>query len=58
MNSSAPVPSQFLEPAHLHDLLRHVDAEEISLRNTLLLLQAVPAMSQSTDGAARDAAAD
>ncbi|MBC7968322.1 MAG: hypothetical protein H7Z17_20645 [Fuerstia sp.] len=53
MNSSAPVPSQFLEPAHLHDLLRHVDAEEISLRNTLLLLQAVPAMSQSTDEAER-----
>ena len=53
MNSSAPAPSPYLEPAHLHDLLRHVDAEEISLRNTLLLLQAVPAMSQSTDEAER-----
>ena len=53
MNNSAPVPSPYLEPAHLHDLLRHVDAEEISLRNTLRLLQAVPAMSQSSDEAER-----
>ena len=53
MNNSARVPSQCLEPAHLHDLLRHVDAEEISLRNTLRLLQAVPAMSQSSDEAER-----
>ncbi len=53
MNNSAPVPSQCLEPAHLHDLLRHVDAEEISLRNTLRLLQAVPGMSQSFDEAER-----
>lgn len=37
MNNSGPVPSQYLEPTHLHDLLRHVDAEEISLRNTLRL---------------------
>lgn len=53
MNSSAPVPSQCLEPAHLYDLLRHVDAEEISLRNTLLLLQAVPSLSQSSDESER-----
>ncbi|MCX7387108.1 MAG: hypothetical protein NTX48_10615 [Planctomycetales bacterium] len=53
MNNSGPVPSQYLEPAHLHDLLRHVDAEEISLRNTLRLLQVIPAMSQSSDEAER-----
>ena len=53
MNNSAPVPSQCLEPAHLQDLLRHVDAEEISLRNTLRLLEAVPVMSQSSDEAER-----
>jgi hypothetical protein len=53
MKDSAPVPSACLEPAHLHDLLRHVDAEEISLRNTLRLLQVVPAMSQSSDEAER-----
>lgn len=55
MNNSAPVPSHFLEPAHLRDLLRHVDAEEISLRNVMRLLQEVPVMSQSADeGQRRD----
>ena len=55
MNNSGPVPSQYLEPTHLHDLLRHVDAEEISLRNTLRLLQVIPAMSQSSnEGERRD----
>lgn len=49
MNSSVPVPLHHLEPEHLRELLRHVDAEEISLRNTLQLLQAVPAMSRSAD---------
>ncbi len=53
MNNSVPVPSHCLEPEHLHDLLRHVDAEEISLRNTLRLLQAIPALSQSSDDAER-----
>ena len=55
MNNSGPVPSQYLEPTHLYDLLRHVDAEEISLRNTLRLLQVIPAMSQSSnEGERRD----
>ena len=53
MNNSAPVPSHYLEPAHLRDLLRHVDAEEISLRNIMHLLKEVPAMSQSADEAQR-----
>lgn len=53
MNNSAPVPSHFLEPAHLCDLLRHVDAEEISLGNVIRLLQEVPAMSGSDDEAQR-----
>ena len=55
MNNSAPVPSRFLEPAHLRDLLRHVDAEEISLSNVIRLLKEVPAMSVSADeGQRRD----
>ncbi|MDA1229945.1 MAG: hypothetical protein O2856_04150 [Planctomycetota bacterium] len=49
MNNSDPVPSHCLEPEHLVDLLKHVDAEEISLRNVMRLLKAVPAMSQSAD---------
>ena len=49
MNSCAEMPLHRIEPEHLHDLLRHVDAEEISLRNTLRLLQAIPALSQSSD---------
>ena len=59
MKSSDPVPSQrqvstrYLEPEHLRDLLRHVDAEEISLRNIMRLLESVPAMSQSVDDAVR-----
>jgi hypothetical protein len=53
MNNSAPMRSHRLEPEHLHDLLRHVDAEEISLRNAMRLLQAVPAMSRSADEAER-----
>ena len=48
MHNSSPVPSQCLEPEQLHDLLRHVDAEEISLRNTLRLLQAIPASGRTT----------
>jgi|GEM_PF-849873 len=55
MNNSAPVPSHFLEPAHLRDLLRHVDAEEIALCNVIRMLKEVPAMSQSADeGQRRD----
>jgi hypothetical protein len=53
MNNSAPVPSHFLEPSHLRDLLKHVDAEEISLHNVVRLLKDVPAMSQSADEAQR-----
>lgn len=53
MNNSAPVPSHCLEPAHLHDLLRHVDAEEFSLHNVMRLLKEVPVMSQSADEAQR-----
>lgn len=53
MNNSDPVPSHCLEPEHLVDLLKHVDAEEISLRNVMRLLKAVPVMSQSTDEAER-----
>jgi len=53
MTSSAPVHSHRLEPEHLHDLLRHVDAEEISLHNTLRLLQAIPVLAQSVNEAER-----
>lgn len=53
MNNSDPVPSHSLEPEHLVDLLKHVDAEEISLRNVMRLLMAVPVMSQSADEAER-----
>ena len=53
MNNSAPVPSHFLEPAHLRDLLRHVDAEEIALHNVMRLLKEVPVMSQSADESQR-----
>ncbi|HQX51726.1 MAG TPA: hypothetical protein PLY87_23780 [Planctomycetaceae bacterium] len=48
MHNSSSMPRQFLEPEQLHDLLRHVDAEEISLRNTLRLLQAIPSSAQSS----------
>ena len=53
MNNSVPGPLRYLEPEHLRDLLRHVDAEEILLRSTLQLLQAVAAMSRSADEAER-----
>ena len=43
MSSSAPVQSQVqLHPENLRGLLVHVDAEEVSLRNTMRLLQDMP----------------
>jgi len=43
MSSSAPVQSQHqLHPEHLRALLVHVDAEEVSLRNTVQLLKEIP----------------
>ena len=42
MNSFAPGPSRRLESEHLRSLLVHVDAEEVSLRNAMKLLQEIP----------------
>jgi hypothetical protein len=43
MSSSVPAPSPCrLHPEHLRGLLVHVDAEEVSLRNSLRLLEDVP----------------
>ena len=46
MSNSAPVQSQrLLYPEHLRALLVHVDAEEVSLRNTMQLLKDLPVSS-------------
>ncbi len=42
MSSFESGPSRRLEPEHLRSLLVHVDAEEVSLRNALKLLQEIP----------------
>lgn len=42
MSNSAPGPLCRLEPEHLRGLLVHVDAEEISLRNAMRLLENLP----------------
>ena len=42
MNNSAPAPPCLLQPEHLRGLLVHVDAEEVSLRNTMRLLKDLP----------------
>lgn len=54
MQNSPAVPPHLLEPEQIQDLLRHVDAEEISLRNTLRLLEAIPvSMQVSADASHR-----
>jgi hypothetical protein len=43
MSNSAPTqPCCLLQPEHLRGLLVHVDAEEVSLRNTMKLLRDLP----------------
>jgi hypothetical protein len=42
MSNSAPAPPCLLQPEHLRGLLVHVDAEEVSLRNTMRLLKDLP----------------
>lgn len=48
MNNSAPGSLPRLEPEHIRGLLVHVDAEEISLRNAMKLLEDIPIQAPST----------
>ncbi|MBL8813711.1 MAG: hypothetical protein JNM43_26325 [Planctomycetaceae bacterium] len=48
MSSTAPVSARsLLAPEHLRSLLAHIDAEEVSLRNILRLLQDMPTLADS-----------
>ncbi len=49
MNSSVQRSRHRLEPEHVRGLLVHVDAEEISLRNAMKLLEDMPIQSASSD---------
>ena len=49
MSNSAPGSSRRLEPEHIRGLLVHVDAEEISLRNAMRLLENLPAQTMDSN---------
>lgn len=49
MNNSAPAPPYRLEPEHLRGLLVHVDAEEISMRNAMRLLESLPVQTMDSN---------